>query len=94
MHSLITQYALEGRTDGKPNGHFYMTKDLIEKATDEVVGTHYKYDGDKKNQKVHEAITELWPKYDQLNEGFIEVSRAAVFLRNALGNVVTSIGLQ
>ena len=30
MRSLITNYSLEGKTDGAPNGHFYLTKDGIE----------------------------------------------------------------
>jgi len=29
MRSLITTYALEGKTDGKPNQHFYLTKDGV-----------------------------------------------------------------
>lgn len=48
MHSLITQYALEGNTDGKPNGHFYMTKDQTQRVTDEVVGTHWGFTGAQK----------------------------------------------
>jgi hypothetical protein len=29
MRNLIKNYALEGKTDGKPNGHFYLTKDAV-----------------------------------------------------------------
>jgi hypothetical protein len=27
MNSLIDRYSLEGNTDGKPNGQFYLDKD-------------------------------------------------------------------
>ena len=94
MHSLITQYALEGNTNGQPNGHFYMTKELTEKACDEVIGTHYQFDGDKKHKMVQEAMDRLWPRYDVNEDGFIEVQRAAVFLREAIGEVETAFGLQ
>jgi hypothetical protein len=94
MWSLITQYALEGNTNGQPNGHFYMTKQLTEKAVDEVIGTHYGFDGSKKHQMVKEAMERLWPRYDVNDDGFIEVQRAAVFLRQAIGEVETAFGLQ
>lgn len=45
MHSLISKYALEGNTGGKPNGHFYMTKDATSRVTDEVVNTHLGFNG-------------------------------------------------
>lgn len=94
MWSLISQYALEGNTNGQPNGHFYMTKELTEKACDEVISTHYKFEGQKKHQMVQEAMERLWPRYDVNGDGFIEVQRAAVFLRNAIGEVETAFGLQ
>lgn len=93
MHSLITKYSLEGRTDDKPNGHFYMTKDAMQKATDEVIGTHYQFSGQRKENMVKDTMSNYWPRYDVNNDGFIEVQRAAVFLRQALGNVEASIGL-
>ena len=40
MWSLIMQYALEGRTNDAPNGHFYLTKSGTEAVTKEVVNTH------------------------------------------------------
>lgn len=52
MHSLITQYALEGNTGGQPNGHFYMTRDASMRACDEVVDTHYGFKGQQKHQMV------------------------------------------
>jgi hypothetical protein len=48
MRSLITKYALEGNTDDKPNGHFYVTKSAAAEACDEVVDTHFGYKGQKK----------------------------------------------
>ena len=52
MRSLITNYALEGKTDGEPNGHFYLTKSGIEAVSREVVGTHFGWSGDKRNKFV------------------------------------------
>ena len=40
MWSLIMQYALEGRTNNAPNGHFYLTKDGMQAVSQEVVHTH------------------------------------------------------
>ena len=94
MWSLISKYALEGNTNDLPNGHFYMTKDATERACDEVIDTHYGFGGTKKNQLVQDAMQNLWPKYDVLGEGFIDVDRAAVLLRFAVGNVETGFDLQ
>ena len=40
MWSLIMQYALEGRTNNAPNGHFYLDRNGMEAVTKEVVATH------------------------------------------------------
>lgn len=93
MNSLITTYALEGNTDGKPNGHFYMTKSGTKKACDEVIDTHYGFRGGKKQQAVQESMANLWHKYDVNEDGYIDVQRAAVFLRQAIGQVEAAFGL-
>ena len=49
MRSLITNYTLEGNTDGKPNGKFYLTKKGAESVAREVVGTNFGWKGDKRD---------------------------------------------
>lgn len=56
MHSLISNYAVEGRTNGKPNGHFYMTKSAMQSITDEVVEQHLGFTGDRKNNFVFDVM--------------------------------------
>jgi len=48
MKSLISKYAIEGKTDGSPNGKFYLDKAVAAKVSDEVVGTHFGFSGAKK----------------------------------------------
>lgn len=93
MHSLITKYALEGRTDNEPNGHFYMTKDATKRVTEEVIGTHFGFTGEKRDGMVKDAMTTQWPRYDNLGDGFVDVERVPVFLRQVVGEVETAIGL-
>lgn len=93
MKSLIANYALEGNTDGKPNGHFYMTKTQTESAAEEVLNTHLDFTGLGLKYLLEKTMNNLWPQYDVQNEGYIEVERAAVFLRQALGNAETAFGL-
>lgn len=52
MNSLIMKYALEGKSNGGPNGQFFMTKDAMESVTDEVVGTHLGFTGAQKDKWV------------------------------------------
>jgi hypothetical protein len=66
----------------------------MQKVTDEVIGTHYHFTGEKKSNMVKDAMTNLWPRYDVNHDGFIEVQRASVFLRQAVGAVDINIGLQ
>ena len=40
MNSLYTNFATEGQTNGKPNGHFWVTKANAEKVSKEVIQTH------------------------------------------------------
>lgn len=94
MKSLISKYSLEGNTNGKPNGHFYMTHQQTSEAMDEILDTHLQYKGDERKRQVKDKMELLWPKYDNLNEGFLDVQRAAVLLRHAIGDVEFSIGLQ
>jgi hypothetical protein len=40
MESLIQKYAVEGNTNGVPNGEFFMTRTGLNAVAKEVIGTH------------------------------------------------------
>ena len=80
MNSLITKYALEGKTDGAPNGKFFLDKQALVAASKEVVGTHMGFKGDKA-AKFMGPVDKLWNHFDVNNVGFIDVARGAPFLR-------------
>jgi len=54
MRSLINNYALEGKTDGSPNHHFYLTKDAVAAVTKEAVGSHFGWTGKKRDDYVQQ----------------------------------------
>jgi len=49
MRSLIDTYAVEGKTDGAPNGHFFMTKDALVSVSNEIAETHMGFHGAKRD---------------------------------------------
>lgn len=49
MWSLIMKYAVEGNLANEPNGHFYLTPKGMESVAREVIGTHFGWTGNKKN---------------------------------------------
>jgi len=85
MKSLLTNYTLEGRTNDEPNGKFYLTKNGAKSVAKEVVGSHFGWTGDKRDQYVEERIGEFWPNHDVLNEGFIDAAKGPVLLKSVLG---------
>lgn len=94
MNSLIQQYSREGNTDDVPNGHFYMTKAGMERVATEVVGTHFGWKGQKRDNYVSNKFPVLWATWDVNRDGFITVDRAPTLLRMLLDNVEISDGLQ
>ena len=66
MNSLITKYALEGKTDGAPNGKFYLDKQALVAASKEVVGSHMGFKGEKAD-KFLAPFDDLWKHYDVNN---------------------------
>jgi len=94
MRSMITNYAVEGKTDDEPNGKFYIKRDAAEEAAKEVVGTHFKWDGEKRDQYVKQRMGEFWPNHDVNNEGFIDAAQAPVLLKSILGEVEINNKLQ
>lgn len=94
MNSLISKYALEGKTDGSPNGKFYLDKSGAANVASEVVGTHLGFSGEKKESFLAGKFDKLWNHYDVLGQGWIAIEKGAPFLRQILGENELSNGLQ
>lgn len=94
MRSLIKSYAVEGRTNDEPNGKFYLQRDGAEGVAKEIVGTHFGWTGEKRDNFVKKRLNELWPTHDVLGEGFIDVSKGPTMMRSLLGEVEISNKLQ
>lgn len=94
MNSLISKYALEGKTDGSPNGKFYLDKAGAYAVSSEVVGTHLGFTGEKKESFLAGKFDTLWNHYDVLGQGWLAVEKGAPFLRQILGENELSNGLQ
>ena len=94
MNSLISKYALEGKTDGAPNGKFYLDKAGAAAVANEVVGTHFGFSGEKKESFLAGKFDKLWNHYDVLGQGWLAVEKGAPFLRQILGENELSNGLQ
>jgi hypothetical protein len=95
MNSLVSKFAIEGRgEDGAKNGHFFMTKDSTEQVAKEVVETHMHMQGGERDAYIAEHLPKLWAHYDVNKDGYIEVERAPVLLRQLVGEVEANFGLQ
>ena len=93
MRSMYYTYATEGKKDGLPTGHFWVTKEDGKKAATEVVNTHLKLKGDKLKAYVEENFPTYWKKYDVNDDNKIEVDRMPVFLKSICGNSEACYGL-
>lgn len=94
MRSLINNYSVEGQTKGVPNGHFYLTKDSVDDVSKEVVKTHLGLHGDAADSYVKKHGSELWKHHDVNHNGFLESTEVPQYLRQLVGNVEASVGLQ
>lgn len=95
MNSLVSKFAIEGRNgDGSKNGHYFMTRDKTDEVCREVVETHMHMGGGDRDAYVDEKLGKLWPHYDVNNDGFVDVERVPPLLRQLIGEVEASIGLQ
>ena len=81
MNSLISKYALEGNTGGKPNGHFFLNREGVTAVAQEVVATHMGFKGDRLKTYLKENLPGLWNRYDVMQEGNLDADRVAVLLR-------------
>ena len=71
MHSLITNYSVEGSDNGKPNGHFFLTKDSIDDVSKEVVKTHLGMTSANADAYIKKHGPELWEQHDVNKDGFL-----------------------
>jgi len=94
MRSLIDTYAVEGKTDGAPNGHFFMTKDALVSVSKEIAETHMGFHGAKRDAFVKTQFDKFYPYADVLKDGFLPVARATVLLRQMLPGAEIAEGLQ
>ena len=60
MRSMYYTYATEGKKDGLPTGHFWVTKADGRKAAEEVVHTHLHLSGKDLTAYVDEQFPALW----------------------------------
>ena len=94
MNSLISNYALEMKDgNGKPSGHFFFDRDAARAVSEEVVGTHFKWDPTKTAKFLDEKFGGVYDHFDVNNDSIVEVERMPQFLRYLLGNSL-EIGLQ
>jgi len=94
MRSLYTNYATEGKKDGLPTGHYWVTKENAYRVSHEVVGTHLNLKGEKGDAYLKTVFPELWARYDVNEEGHLDLDRMPQFLRTICGNTEACIGLQ
>ena len=93
MHSMITNYAHEGRDDatGAPNGKFFLDKDNAYRASEEVVSTHLHLQGKELKDYLTYNFDEAWDFYDVNRENSIEADRMSTFFRYLCKNAALNI---
>ena len=94
MRSMYKNYATEGRKDGLPTGHFWVTMADAKRAAQEVAETHLGLKAGNAKSYVNQNFSELWSRYDVNEEGQIDVDRMPQFLRTFCGNTEACVGLQ
>ena len=96
MRSIISNYAIEGRLkDGSgPNGEFYLTRAAGEDVAAAIVEQHFGFTGEKNTNFVKSRMDKLWPYYDVLSEGFLDVEKASPLLRDLVDDVEVENELQ
>lgn len=86
MRSLISKYSIEGRgDDGAPNGQFYLRRGDVENVSNEVVGTHFGFKGEKRQKFINERLPKIWNHFDVNNQGYLTVERVPVLLKMLVG---------
>ena len=79
---VIKDYSTEGVTkEGKPDGHFFITKDQAKDLTFEVVETHLGYEAKKAKEFVEKNFQPAWEHYDVNEEGTIDALWVSTLMR-------------
>tara|TARA_B110000305_G_C19151797_1_gene498412 strand:- start:151 stop:669 length:519 start_codon:yes stop_codon:yes gene_type:complete len=94
MKSLYKNYATEGESGGKPNGHFWVTEADAKRVAAEVAETHLGQKGEAADSYVAAQFMPLWKKYDVNEDGKIEIDRMPTLLRTFCGSAEGCAGLQ
>lgn len=95
LNNIVQNYAWEGRNEaGDKTGTFYMNKDLTTVVAKEVVETHMHKTGADRDAWVEEHLNKLWNHYDVNHEGVVDAQRIPPMLRQLVGEVESTIGLQ
>lgn len=87
MRSMVTTYALEGKTcddKGKncaPNGSFWMSEATARAAAVEVLGTHKGLTGDAASKYMDTFFTKSWGHFDVNKTGYVEVIKMPQMMR-------------
>ena len=79
--NLIKKYATEGVTNGKPNGHFFVTKDQVRQVSVEVVQTHLKKSGAENSKFLDKYFNRAWDHFDVNHEGTMDVQWVSTLLK-------------
>jgi len=79
---VMKDFATEGVTkEGKPDGHFFITKDQAKELTTEVVETHLGYEPKKAKEFVEKSFGPAWEHYDVNEEGTIDALWVSTLMR-------------
>lgn len=74
MNSLISRYSLEGNNGGIPTGNFFLDKDGAKAVSREVVGTHFGFTGEKRENLLNQRFNDVWNNIDVNKDGIIPVA--------------------
>ena len=76
MRSVITNYAVEGKTDGAPNGKFFITRSDMNSLADEVLTNNQGFtDAAKKQAYAEEHLQRVWNHFDVFGNGYLPVEQ-------------------
>ena len=93
MESLYKNYAIEGRKNNLPDGHFWLDEANAKRASEEVIGTHLKLKGGELTSYINSQFPTIWKRFDVNEEGKVEIDRMPQFLRMICGSAEACLGL-
>ena len=93
MESLYKNYAIEGRKNNLPDGHFWLDEANAKAVSNEVIGTHLKLSGGALKSYIDAQFPTIWKRFDVNEEGKVEIDRMPQFLRMICGSAEACLGL-